>query len=456
MPRVVHVVDVAAVDVPGRAEHLPGDPGDAAAGKLSDREHVEAGVQRRLGRHPDPPAPVSTCTGRSARPSPTATGAGRRRRSRTSRSGRTARVAHQQLPRDRAERGAIELRLGLGELRSSRCIAAASTPAPQLTAKYRPSATPSDSLNASSSSALAIRTPVASTGSSGSPSARTRMFVAPPGSTPSAVSVPASALTASLIVPSPEKTTTRSTPSSTACAASSRHVRAPWSRPPRAGSRPRAPSRSRPSTGWRSCGRRGSRREGRRWKRRHRQAVSQGRSRSPVAPTGDRRQQGDLLGPRQSRVAGRLARRRRPPSPRGDRGEAVAVAVGERLHDLGHRGSLGLDLGGSRDLAERREQPNGHAWLARKATRRGALRFVHSRSRGSVVLLTDRHPRRCLPAARGAAARPEDRAAVGRVAGRTCSALGPRRCWWMPPRTRSGAAVLRRSGSRDAASRCSP
>ena len=47
------------------------------------------------------------------------------------------------------------------------------------------------------------------------------MFVAPPGSTPSAVSVPASALTASLIVPSPEKTTTRSIPSSTACAASS-------------------------------------------------------------------------------------------------------------------------------------------------------------------------------------------------------------------------------------------
>ena len=42
-----------------------------------------------------------------------------------------------------------------------------------------------------------------------------------PGSTPSAVSVPASAFTTSLIVPSPEKTTTRSIPSWTACAASS-------------------------------------------------------------------------------------------------------------------------------------------------------------------------------------------------------------------------------------------
>jgi len=40
-------------------------------------------------------------------------------------------------------------------------MAAASTPAPQFTAKYRPSATPSESLKAWSSSAFAIRTPVA-------------------------------------------------------------------------------------------------------------------------------------------------------------------------------------------------------------------------------------------------------------------------------------------------------
>ncbi len=104
-----------------------------------------------------------------------------------------------------------------GNFLSKRRIAAASTPAPQFTAKYRPSARPRWSLNASSSSALPISTPVHSTGSVGSPSARTSTFVAPPGSTPSATSVPASAFTASLIVPSPLKTTTRSMPSWTAC-----------------------------------------------------------------------------------------------------------------------------------------------------------------------------------------------------------------------------------------------
>ena len=51
------VVDVATVDVPRRAEHLPGDPRHASAGQLADREHVQAGVERRLGRHPDPPVP---------------------------------------------------------------------------------------------------------------------------------------------------------------------------------------------------------------------------------------------------------------------------------------------------------------------------------------------------------------------------------------------------------------
>ena len=68
-----------------------------------------------------------------------------------------------------------------------RSIAAASTPAPQLTAKYRPSARPRCSCKASSFSAFAINMPVASTGSVGSPSARTRMFVAPPGRIASAV-----------------------------------------------------------------------------------------------------------------------------------------------------------------------------------------------------------------------------------------------------------------------------
>jgi hypothetical protein len=76
-------------------------------------------------------------------------------------------------------------------------------------------------LIASSSSAFAISTPVHSTGSVGRSSARTSTFVAPPGSTPRAVSVPASPFTTSLIVPSPLNTTTRSMPSLTAWAASS-------------------------------------------------------------------------------------------------------------------------------------------------------------------------------------------------------------------------------------------
>ena len=100
-------------------------------------------------------------------------------------------------------------------------MAAASMPAPQFTAKYRPSARPRCSGNASSSRALGISMPVHSTGSVGRPSARTRTLVAPPGSTASATSVPANALTASLIVPSPLNTTTRSIPSATAWAASS-------------------------------------------------------------------------------------------------------------------------------------------------------------------------------------------------------------------------------------------
>ena len=70
--------------------------------------------------------------------------------------------------------------------------------------------------------------PVASTGSSGNPSARTKMLVAPPGSGASAVSVPANALTVSLIVPSPESTATMWTPSDAACAASSRACPRPF------------------------------------------------------------------------------------------------------------------------------------------------------------------------------------------------------------------------------------
>ena len=108
-----------------------------------------------------------------------------------------------------------------GNFLSRRRIAAASMPAPQFTAKYRSSARPRCIGIASSSSAFGISVPVHSTGSVGSPSARTSTFVAPPGSTASATSVPASAFTASLIVPSPLNTTTRSMPSWTAWAASS-------------------------------------------------------------------------------------------------------------------------------------------------------------------------------------------------------------------------------------------
>ena len=61
---------------------------------------------------------------------------------------------------------------------------------------------------------------MASTGSLVMPMVRAKTLVEPPGSTPSAVRVPASPLAASLSVPSPPSTTTASTPSAAA----------PWAR----------------------------------------------------------------------------------------------------------------------------------------------------------------------------------------------------------------------------------
>ena len=49
------IVDVAAVHVTRGAEDLPRDPRDAPARQLPDRQHVEARVEGRLRRHPDPP-----------------------------------------------------------------------------------------------------------------------------------------------------------------------------------------------------------------------------------------------------------------------------------------------------------------------------------------------------------------------------------------------------------------
>ncbi len=101
--------------VASRPEHLPRDPRDAPSSELADREHVEAGVQRRLGRHPDPSVlVVRVRVGASDHHRE-----GRERRSVVDphlQVGRTARVAHQQLTRDRAEGRPVELRLGLGEL----------------------------------------------------------------------------------------------------------------------------------------------------------------------------------------------------------------------------------------------------------------------------------------------------------------------------------------------------
>ena len=210
------VVDVAALHVAGRAEHLRGDTRHVAPRELAHAQHVEPGLERCLWRHAQPPILVVRVRIGASRPSPRARAPPRRRRSRPRdrgacpRSPPSAPMRRCGTPRGRTSPSSSGTSHPCGPSQRRR------RPAPQFTAKYRPSARPRCSLNDSSSSAFPISTPVASTGSVGSPSARTRMFVAPPGSTPSAVSVPASEFTTSLIVPSPEKTTTRSTPSSTA------------------------------------------------------------------------------------------------------------------------------------------------------------------------------------------------------------------------------------------------
>ena len=51
---VVRVLEVPALHVPGRAEHLPRDARDVPPAQLADREHVQALLERGVGRHPKP------------------------------------------------------------------------------------------------------------------------------------------------------------------------------------------------------------------------------------------------------------------------------------------------------------------------------------------------------------------------------------------------------------------
>ena len=182
---VVPVVDVPALHVPRRAEHLAARsaPRAASAGGAPRARRAPCPARPRASR--GYLAPCSTCTDRCVRPSPRAT---------------RPRVvvvdAHGEIPpapgrRSRptsahtteAERGALEVRLALREprvqaLHGGRVHTGPAVdreiptvrPAEVELARARPSSAP-----------RAISTPVASTGSRGIPSARARMFVAPPG-----------------------------------------------------------------------------------------------------------------------------------------------------------------------------------------------------------------------------------------------------------------------------------
>ena len=78
---VVRVLDVAALHMPRRAEHLPRDPRELPPAQLADRQ-ARPGPSRATRRaSSEALGPCRRCTGRCARPSPRAPGSGRRRRS---------------------------------------------------------------------------------------------------------------------------------------------------------------------------------------------------------------------------------------------------------------------------------------------------------------------------------------------------------------------------------------
>ena len=94
--------------------------------------------------------------------------------------------------------------------RSTAATTAASKPTPVWKQKNRPLTWPSPIGRKSPASIPAASRSTAATGSLGSPIVRANTFVEPPGSTPSAVSVPAMPVATSFSVPSPPKPTTTS------------------------------------------------------------------------------------------------------------------------------------------------------------------------------------------------------------------------------------------------------
>src|SRR5262245_18311552 len=236
------------------------------------------------------------------------------------------------------------------------------------------------------------------------------MLVAPPGRTPRAVSVPARAFTASLIVPSPENTTTRSTPSSAAWAASSDAW--PRSLVSETSSRKSADNAFSitASTGLDIVRATGLTTSSNRWKRMDMPQYLRPR-RSPARPPdgGLREDQAPPPRPRpagagppparrQASERGRLARRPPRPSPRSPRSRSALrndpTRPERRLRRSRHRPQREASppARGAPRTAERSRGPSRKAIAAeiRTCTLRGAVIRI--------VLLSDRSPGEVLPA----------------------------------------------------------
>ena len=289
-------------------------------------------------------------------------------------------------------------------------------------------------MNAWSSSAFAIRTPVASTGFSGSPSALTRMFVAPPGSTPSAVSVPASALTASLIVPSPENIDDQVDPlvhrlrrelGGVAALLGLGHLE------PEVG-RERLLDHGQHGLGHRAGHRVHDEQE---TLEAHRHAGSiSGSVGSPIAPR-DRRQQGHLLAlGERCRGVGAFALHARPNPPW--RSRRTARRIGRRAPRRPRRRwpprprprrnppARGAPRTAERSRVASRRKAIAAASPPVRSVRRDPRRDAHRSFAGGGA-----------PRGADAAARSEDRAPVGRRRSARRWRSAPTRCWWTPPRT---------------------
>ena len=341
--------------------------------------------------------------------------------------GRAARVARPAAPRrPRGTRPGRTSLLVFGNFASRRRIAAASTPAPQLTAKYRPSATPERSSGTPRRRApCAIRTPVASTGSVRQ-AERSRQDVRGAAGDDAERGLGAGERVDGLVDRARHRRRRRQGRRlrRTACAGELVGVAALLGLDdlePEVGrdsafsiDRERGLGHRRGPPGSRRAGAAGSAST---WQR----SIS-GSVRSPIAPrTGGSGAR--LLASESGRGIGAFALHYSRTHP-GDRGEP-ARRTGRRAPPRPRRRwRPRRDRGGTRQLAERREQPNGHAGHRPEALsppRPGPL----CTPRGAVIRVDDAHrsPRRRRCSRRpDAAARAQDRAPVGRGGGRGAGA----------------------------------